>query len=234
METYDEVYSSDEDVNMSIGPMPSTAGELSERDLELEKRKIEIKLQQLDRRMEAVTNPDVKHREEWMLELPEIRKVPDMGLGSRQFRKNDRPDFSDRSDWTKAPNDKHKRHEKQDKKSDEDKRREMDMRRRDAEQERMAKEHKKSHKRDKTLVEIHEKKLKKEKVKFEDSWNQRRIFLTFFEFQKKQKDMKPERTPFNRDTDLSANKFDEARKKSVMKKAQLLDTRFSSGTSKYL
>jgi Protein of unknown function (DUF3752) len=51
---------------------------------------------------------------------------------------------------------------------------------------------------------------------------------------KKEKDEKPERRPFNRDTDLSANKFDEARKKSAIKKAQLLDMRFSSGGKKYL
>jgi hypothetical protein len=231
MENFDEIISSDEDSGM-IGPMPST-GELSERDLELEKRKIEFKLQQLDRQREAVTNPDAKYREEWMLELPEIKKVADMGLGARQFRKNARPDFSDRSDWTKAPNDSQKRPEKREKKSDDDdeKRRELEKRR-DAEQEKMAKEHKKSHKRDKTLVEIHEKKLKKEKVSQVDvssnsSDNQSNP-------QKKMKDVKPERKPFSRDTDLQVNKFDEARKKSALKKAQLLDTRFSSGSSKYL
>lgn len=56
----------------------------------------------------------------------------------------------------------------------------------------------------------------------------------FICLQKKQKDEKKERRPFNRDSDLSANKFDEARKKAVCKKAQLLDTRFSSGNKKYL
>lgn len=162
-----DVISSDDD-SMAIGPLPASS-ELSERDLELEKRKIEIKLQQLDRRMEAMNSTDTKHREEWMLELPEIKKVPDMGLTARQFRKNARPDFSDRSDWTKTPNDQHKKSSHQEKtKSDDDKRRELEMRRRDEEQEKVAKEHKKSHKREKTLVEIHEKKLKKEKVTFCD------------------------------------------------------------------
>jgi len=54
--------------------------------------------------------------------------------------------------------------------------------------------------------------------------------------QKKNKDTKekPERRVFSRETDLSVNHFDEARKKTLMKKAQLLDTRFSSGHSKYL
>lgn len=161
-----DVITSDDDDGM-IGPLLPGSSEMSERDLELEKRKIELKLKQLDRRMEAVSNSDVKFREEWMLELPEIRKIPDMGLGTRQFRKNDRPDFSDRDQWTKAPNDQpNSKKERQDtKKSDEDKRHELETKRRDEEQEKMAKEHKKSHKRNKSLMEIHEKKLKKEKVR---------------------------------------------------------------------
>lgn len=42
------------------------------------------------------------------------------------------------------------------------------------------------------------------------------------------------RRPFDRAVDLKVNKFDDAQKKSIMKKAQLLDTRFSSGGAKYL
>lgn len=38
--------------------------------------------------------------------------------------------------------------------------------RRDAEQEEIVKKHKKKHKRDESLLEIHEKKLKKKKVNF--------------------------------------------------------------------
>lgn len=165
IEAFDDATSDDD--QMMIGPVLPGSSEMSERDLELEKRKIEMKLKQLDRRMEAVTNPDIKYREEWMLELPEIRKIPDMGLGTRQFRKNDRPDFSDRDQWTETPNGakgpKRERHDT--KKSDDDKRHELEMKRRDEEQEKMAKEHKKSHKRNKSLMEIHEKKLKKEKVR---------------------------------------------------------------------
>lgn len=162
-ENYDKI-SSDEDDSM-IGPiLPGAGVEMSERDLELEKRKIQMKLQQLDRRMEAVTSSNTRHREEWMLELPEIRKVPDMGLSARQFRKNERPDFSDRSSWTKTPNDHHKKHHHDTKESKDEERRNLDMKRRDDEQEKLTKELKKSHKRDKSLLELHEKKLKKEKV----------------------------------------------------------------------
>lgn len=48
------------------------------------------------------------------------------------------------------------------------------------------------------------------------------------------KNEKQERKPFDRDTDLQVNRFDEAQKKSILKKAQLLDTRFKHGKSKYL
>lgn len=232
---YYNVISDDDDDNV-IGPMPTSAEHLSERDLEREKRKIELKLQLLDQRQQAL-NPDVKHREEWMLELPEIRKIPDMGLSSRQFRKNDRPDFSDRTSWTKTPNDVHKPHNHREEKKNDDEDRKRDLiRRRDEQQEKMAKEHKKAHKRDKSLLEIHEKKLRKEKVTNRSrSWRCKHFNIFFFILQKKQKEeKKPERRPFNRDSDLSANTFDEARKKSALKKAQLLDMRFSSGNKKYL
>lgn len=43
-----------------------------------------------------------------------------------------------------------------------------------------------------------------------------------------------ERRPFNREIDLKVNRFDEAQKKSILKKAQLLDDRFSAGKSKFL
>lgn len=159
-----DIISSDED-DFMIGPLPS-AGELSERDLELEKRAIELKLQALDKRAAKVANSDEKHREEWMLELPEIKKVADMGLTSRQFRKNDRPDFSDRTSWTKTPNDSKKQFERKESKEEaRDKERRLRMQAQyDEQQEAMAKKHKKDAKRDKSLMEIHEKKLKKEKV----------------------------------------------------------------------
>lgn len=46
--------------------------------------------------------------------------------------------------------------------------------------------------------------------------------------------MPKERRPFDRDVDLKVNRFDEAQKKAILKKAQLLDNRFSSGESKFL
>lgn len=104
-----------------------------------------------------------------MLELPEIRKVS--GIGARQFRSGEQPDFSDRGQWTKAPNDnndsgkdKEPRSEKQQQRDVEKRRRDEAIAKRDAEQDEMARKHKKLHKRDKSMLEIHEKKMKKEKV----------------------------------------------------------------------
>lgn len=105
-----------------------------------------------------------------MLELPEVRKVADLGLGPRQFKRGEQPDFSDRTSWTKTPND-HNNSAKDKRSDDKHNQREAEKRRRDeltakrdAEQEELSRKHKKLHKRDKSLLELHEKKLKKEKV----------------------------------------------------------------------
>lgn len=60
------------------------------------------------------------------------------------------------------------------------------------------------------------------------------LFHSQKEREKERESGKPERRPFSREDDLKVNRFDDAQKKAVMKKAQLLDTRFGSGESKYL
>lgn len=53
--------------------------------------------------------------------------------------------------------------------------------------------------------------------------------------QRKQKGEGPkERRPFSREEDLNVNKFDEAQKSNIMKKARQLNDRFSSGKAKFL
>ena len=47
-------------------------------------------------------------------------------------------------------------------------------------------------------------------------------------------DKKPERLPFDRERDLNTKKFDEAQRKSILKKAAKLDNRFSHGNKQYL
>lgn len=198
-----------------IGPMPGAS--TSKAQLELEKRALEMKLRRFDGDDAKTSNASA--REDWMLELPDIRKVADMGLGARQFRTREKLEIGDRSVWTDTPSDRERKkassggHSSRDDKRDHE--REIEQLRiaeRDKQQEEQVKRHKKKHKRDKSLLDIHQKKLKKEKKDKEE----------------------PTRRPFDRNVDLHANRFDDAQKKAIMKKAQLLDTRFSSGGSKYL
>lgn len=67
-----------------------------------------------------------------------------------------------------------------------------------------------------SLLNIHETKLKKKSKKDKD------------------KGEPVERRPFDRDVDLSANQFDEAQRKLMIKKAAQISDRFSSGAKKFL
>lgn len=145
--------------------------------------------------------------------------VADLGVTARQFRTKERDEIKDRSSWTETPRDREENLKKKISPHDDDvkvrhqKTERIHRERRDAEQEEIARKHKKKHKRDESLLEIHQKKLKK----------------------KAQNETEPiERRPFSRDTDLKVNRFDEAQKKSILKKAQLLDTRFGSGQQRFL
>lgn len=155
----DSYLSSSEDDDM-IGPLPGGS------NFELEKRAIELKMSKISGES-STSNTETSGREEWMLELPKINSVAGMGLAARQFRANDRPDFSDRTSWTDTPEEREKKTKgPTDKEIEKQKERETRARliaMRDEEQERMVKKHKKKHKRDKSLMEIHEKKLKKKK-----------------------------------------------------------------------
>lgn len=116
---------------------------------------------------------------------------------------------------------------------------------RDKAMEKMAEKHT-SKKRKESLVDMHKKKLhKKKKVRMKNFsiafWELFPLIFficCFFLVQKEEKEAKeagkPARRPFDRDVDMQVNKFDEAQKKSILKKAQLLNDRFSRGESKYL
>nr|XP_040225508.2 GPALPP motifs-containing protein 1 [Anopheles coluzzii] len=216
-----------EEIEDTIGPLPGTSG--SRANVELEQRALELKIRQMEEAAAfangsgSSTMP--KAREDWMLELPDIRKISDMGLGARQFRTREKLEIGDRTVWTDTPADRERKKkasgsERSSKQVDAETERERERERsliakRDKEQEKMVKQHKKKHKRDKTLLEIHQTKIKKEKKASGDS-------------------SEPTRRPFDRNLDLHANRFDDAQKKAIMKKAQLLNSRFSSGSSKYL
>uniref|UniRef100_A0A7G3AST9 Phosphatidate cytidylyltransferase, mitochondrial n=1 Tax=Lutzomyia longipalpis TaxID=7200 RepID=A0A7G3AST9_LUTLO len=201
----------DED-DLAIGPLLPGQEPQSRAQLELEERALEIKLNGLEG-SEKSTN-DATNREEWMIELPEVRKVADLGLGPRQFRQKEGPDFSDRSSWTDTPQSKL---EKEKTKSKEDTSRksyeEKLIKERDRAMEKLKKKYDKEHKREKSLLELHQDKLKKKKKKSKE---------------------KEERRPFSREVDLAVNKFDETRKQAAIKKSKQLDTKFSAGSSKFL
>lgn len=69
---YEAISSSENDEDF-VGPVPSGSTAKSARDLELERRKIEMKLKELDERNRK--DEDVVQREEWMTELPKIKMV---------------------------------------------------------------------------------------------------------------------------------------------------------------
>lgn len=206
--------SSDDD---GIGPLPAGAEhKWSDAHRRLEERALDIKIRNIDGHSQS---SKVKSREQWMLELPE-GKAKYMGLEARTFRAKEGPDMSNRSSWTDTPEEKARKKAGLEKEEDPDvvlqrEARSRQLASRDEEQEMAVKKHKKKHKREESLLEMHEKKIKKKKKKAE-------------------KEEKQERRPFSRDVDLQVNRFDEAQKKSVIKKAQLLDSRFSRGEAKYL
>ena len=60
-------------------------------------------------------------------------------------------------------------------------------------------------------------------------------FIFLLNLQKEKEEGKhKERRPFDRSVDLQTSKLDEAQKKVILKKAQLLNDRFASGQSKFL
>lgn len=204
----------DSEDEILIGPILEVDSRKNQTFLELEKRAVELKLAKLNERKEM----DVQKREEWMTSLPELRTVADLGVTARQFRTKVHDEIKDRSIWTETPRDREDKEIKRDSLDDnmaemnQKKIEKLNCERRDAEQEDMIRKHKKKHKRNESLLKIHQKNMKP----------------------KAGKETVSERRPFSRDEDLKVNRFDQAMKNSILKKAQLLDTRFSSGQAKFL
>lgn len=149
--------STDSDI---IGPSFNTN---SQSNYALEKRALEFKLANLDGSNSSKVS-ETNIREEWMIELPEIKSIAGMGLCARQFRTKEKGDFSDRSSWTNiAGKEGGSESKKQENNKESLKSKLIEIR--DREQDEIAKKHKKKHKRNKSLMEIHKKKLKKEKKK---------------------------------------------------------------------
>lgn len=204
----------DSEDEILIGPVLEIDSRKNQTFLELDKRAVELRLAKLNKGKEV----DVQKREEWMTSLPELRTVADLGVTARQFRTKVHDEIKDRSMWTETPRDREDKEKKRDSLHDNmaetnhKKIEKLNCERRDAEQEDLIRKHKKKHKRNESLLKIHQKNMKP----------------------KPGKDTVTERRPFSRDEDLKVNRFDQAMKNSILKKAQLLDTRFSSGQAKFL
>ncbi|XP_067669786.1 GPALPP motifs-containing protein 1-like [Haliotis asinina] len=200
-----------------IGPLPSEmmTGDLTNAaavEIEQRARKMKEKL------TDAPSKDAPKEREAWMTELPtEMKK--NFGLTARTFRTRVIPEKDkDTSVWTDTPADKARKEKEA---------REKGERRgssraaavpssssRDKAHAKAIHTHNKS-KRPESLLEMHQKKMKKKKKKDKE----------------KDKDKPKERRPFDRDTDLQVNRFDNAQRNAIIKKSQQLNSRFSHGGS---
>ena len=157
------------------------------------------------------------------------------GLGPRQFsRSKAEPKSKDRSMWSDTPEMKAKRARgeevveersaaastSKDPSQDKDVLDYLASLKRDEEMERISEDLKEKRGKE-SLMEKHEKKMRKKARE---------------EAKKKAASggAPKERRAFDRDVDLQANQFDDARKKAMLKKSQQLDNRFSKGASKYL
>ncbi|XP_017023521.1 GPALPP motifs-containing protein 1 [Drosophila kikkawai] len=213
--------SDDDDLADTFGPLPNAS------KVELEERALALKLAALEGGGLG-TSTDQEVREEWMLELPDVGLKSGLAaLGNMKrtfYQGKERPDFSDRSSWTKTPQSEAAAAAAGPRACSSKEMEQMAQakyeQQRDDEQERMAKKHKKKHKREESLVELHQKKLRKEQ-------------------KEKEKELaasgsKPERRPFSRDVDLKLNKIDKNQTKQIVDKAKILNTKFSRGQAKYL
>ncbi|XP_034664941.1 GPALPP motifs-containing protein 1 [Drosophila subobscura] len=212
----------DDDMSGTFGPLPNAT------QVELEERALALKLSVLQGGGLGPATNDKDGREEWMLELPDVGLKGGLAALNnlkRTFHQGkERPDFSDRSEWTKTPQSVAAAAMAGPKPCSSQELEQMAQERyvqqRDDEQERMAKKHKKKHKRDESLVAIHQKKLRKEQKEKEKELAAAGL--------------KAERRPFSRDVDLKLNKIDSNQTKQIVDKAKILNSKFSRGQSKYL
>ena len=208
-----------EDDSATIGPrlQEKSHGPASGLEAALE---IEARAKRMRDKLEGKDEQIVK-RETWMLELPE-EKANTFGLGPRSFsRKGLAEKGKDRSKWTDSPEEKARKlalgigeHTEEEPKEEEDFASKVNNQRDEAMA--AAAEELRLKRGTDSLMDIHDKKLKKKKKEDVDDG------------------LVKERRPFDRDLDLQANQFDAAAKKAMLKKAAKINDRFSSGSQKFL
>lgn len=205
--------SSDSDTDV-VGPMPAPSESCStyvQKQLDDRALRMKRKLAGEDK----IPGSGPMKRESWMLELPS-EQAADFGLGPRQFRVRTKPELGDRSVWTDTPADRLQKKLLRGDKPDAD--HELEQRTiaaRDTEMEHLVEKHS-GKRQQESLLEAHQKEMRKKRKKEEEEGKHK------------------ERRPFDRSVDLQTNRLDEAQKKVILKKAQLLNDRFASGQSKFL
>lgn len=209
-ESEEESEEEEEETGPMIGPLPPVdkvnAEEYRAWELEERARKMREKLEGRN-----VDSNKPLARESWMTELPED-KPNFCGLGPRQFLRKTPSERGDRSCWTDTPADKaRKAKEQEQQRMEESTPEDVATKQRDKDLTEKVDEYNKK-KRAKPLVELHRKELKR----------------------KQNSEGPKERRPFSREEDLNVNKFDDAQRESVLKKARQLNDRFSSGKAKFL
>ncbi|XP_050534403.1 GPALPP motifs-containing protein 1 [Daktulosphaira vitifoliae] len=211
----ERVEEAEEDVS-NIGPLPDDLISSDSEQMFIQTQ-LELRANYMKKKFAGEIHEEntVSAREKWMLELPP-EKATNIGLGPRQFRKREGPDMRNRSEWTDTPLDKMKKKDNPtiDETTNTIALRQIAIKKRNMQMEKMAETSEK--RKPYSLVEIHQEKLKKEKKK------------------KSEKKSPQERRPFSRDIDLQSNRFDNAQKQSILKKASQLNNRFSQGESKFL
>ncbi|KAM6943434.1 GPALPP motifs-containing protein 1 [Xenentodon cancila] len=190
-----------------IGPMPAKGPAQDSVALDFERR-----AQRMKEKLTGLDAPEVATRETWMTELPP--ELQHIGLGARTFKKRSGPENRDRSIWTDTPADRERKARERvegKKKGEVEKDNVAQVSHRDLEMAEKVSKYNES-KRAESLISLHTKKMK--------------------EKAKEEADKPVERRPFDRDTDLQVNRFDEAQKQRLLKKSQELNTRFSHSKDK--
>merc|ERR1719411_1304124 len=147
---------------------PKITEQTTESNKEDIAREVELRALRMRDKLDGKDKPEVV-RESWMLELPE-EKASRFGLGARQFsRKGVSERGGDKSAWTDSPADKERKLRQGDVvEPDEFDNQSAAVRLRDENMERVSNDLKKKRGTD-SLMEAHEKKLKKEKKEEKDS-----------------------------------------------------------------
>ncbi|XP_071543832.1 GPALPP motifs-containing protein 1-like isoform X2 [Panulirus ornatus] len=192
-----------------IGPTPSSQ-KFDKKEYRMQQ--LELRALKMKEKLEGKDNHDNKPlvRESWMTELPE-GKPNFCGLAPRQFLRKTPQAKGDRSVWTDTPADKERKAKMDKEEQHEPTPVSAANKRREDELSEQIDEYNKA-KRAKPLIDLHRKKLK----------------------EKEDPSGPKERRPFSRELDMNVNKFDEAQKSSILKKARKLNDRFSAGDKKFL